>query len=68
MRTMTRQAPLLVGCWFRMFRMLSWIVRGINDLRKRDILKGFLRDWKCDFICLQETNLEEVSLSIIRSL
>jgi len=50
------------------FRLLSWDVRGINDLRKRDVLKFFLRDWKCDLICLQETKLEDVSLSVIRSL
>ena len=43
-------------------------MRGINDLRKRDVLKKFLRDWKCDLVCLQETKLEEVSLSIVRSL
>ena len=43
-------------------------MRGINDLRERDVLKGFLRDWKCDLICFQETKLEEVSCSVIRSL
>ena len=41
---------------------------GLNDLRKRDVLENFLRDWRCDLICLQETKLEVVSLSIIRSL
>jgi len=51
-----------------MFRMLSWNVRGINDLRKRDVLKRFLRDWKCDLICFQETKLEDILLSVIRSL
>ena len=65
---MTGQAPLRVGCWFRMFRMLSWNVRGINDPRKRDVLKSFLRDWKCDLVCLQETKLEEVSSPDVRSL
>ena len=43
-------------------------MRGINDLRKRDVLKSFLREWKCDLICLQETKLEDVSPSVIRSL
>ena len=57
-----------VGCWFRMFRMLSWNVSGINDLCKRDVLKSFLRDWKCDLICLQEIKLEEVTCSVVRSL
>jgi len=51
-----------------MFRLFSLNVRGINDLRKRDVLRSFLRDWKCDLICLQETNLEDVLLSVISSL
>jgi len=48
--------------------MLSCNVRGINDLRKRDVLQIFLRDWKCDLVCLQKTKLEEVSCSVVRSL
>ena len=48
--------------------MLSWNVRGISDLRKRDVLKNFLRDCKCDLVCLQETKLEEVTCSAVRSL
>jgi len=48
--------------------MLSWNVRGINDLRKIDVLKSFMRDWKCDLVCLQETESEEVSCSVVRSL
>jgi len=51
-----------------MFRMLSWNVRGISDLLKRDVVKSFLRGWKCDLICLQETKLQDISLSVIRSL
>ena len=64
---MTGQAPLPVGCWSHMFRTLPWNVKGINDLRKRDVLKSFLRDWKCDLVCLQETKIE-VSCSVVRSL
>jgi len=51
-----------------MFRLLSWNVRGLNDSHKRDVIKSFLREWRCDLICLQETKLEVVSLSVIRSL
>jgi len=65
---MTGQLPRLARCLCLMFRLLSWNVRGINDLHKRDVLKSFLRDWKCDLICLQETKLEDDSLSIICSL
>ena len=38
-------------------KILSWNVRGLNDGRKRLIVKNLLRDWKCDVICLQETKL-----------
>ena len=65
---MIRKILLLAECSCLMFRLLSWNVRGINDLYKRDILKSFLRDWKCDLICLQETKLEAISLPTIRSL
>jgi len=51
-----------------MFRLLSWNVRGLNDSRKRDVIKSFLREWRYDLICLQETKLEAVSLFVIRSL
>ena len=43
-------------------------MRGINDRDKRALLKNFLRDWKCDLICIQETKLEEVALPNIRSI
>ena len=61
---------LLAGCWGLMFRMRSWNVgfETLNDLRKRDVLESFLRDWRCDLIFLQETKLEIVSLSVVRSL
>ena len=38
-------------------KILSWNVKGLNDRRKRSIVKNLLRDWKCDVICLQETKL-----------
>ena len=38
-------------------KILSWNVRGLNDCRKRLIVKNLLREWKCDVICLQETKL-----------
>ena len=42
---------------FMNLKILSWNVRGLNDRRKRSIVKNLLRDWKCDVICLQETKL-----------
>ena len=43
-------------------------MRRLNDCHKRDVIKSFLREWRCDLICLQEIKLEVVSLSVIRSL
>jgi len=51
-----------------MVRLLSWNVRGLNDREKRVLLKNVLREWNCDLICLQETKLEKVELSDIRSI
>ena len=42
---------------FMNLKILSWNVRGLNDRRKRSIVKNLLRDRKCDVICLQETKL-----------
>jgi len=43
-------------------------VRVINDRDKRLLLKNILRDWSCNLVCIQETKLEEVKLSDIRSI
>ena len=53
-------AEFLVSWGFFVFmnlKILSWNVRGLNDGRKRLIVKNLLRDLKCDVICLQETKL-----------
>ena len=39
---------------FMNLKIISWNVRGLNDSRKRLIVKNLLREWKCDVICLQE--------------
>jgi exonuclease III len=49
-------------------RILSWNVKGLNNPRKRELVKNLLRDWKGDVVCLQETKLAVVDLKIIRSL
>ncbi len=43
-------------------RVISWNVRGLNNPKKREFVKYWLRNWKCDMVCLQETNLAEVDL------
>ena len=33
---------------FMNLKIISWNVRGLNDSRKRLIVKNLLREWKCD--------------------
>ena len=42
---------------FMKLKILSWNVKGLNDFRKRLVVKNLLREWKCDVVCLQETKL-----------
>jgi endonuclease/exonuclease/phosphatase family metal-dependent hydrolase len=49
-------------------KILSWNVRGLNEGDKRLKVRNLLRQWKADIICLQETKLDFVSNSLVRSL
>ena len=53
---------------FMKLKILSWNVRGLNNPRKREVVKNLLRDWKGDVVCLQEIKLAAANLSIIRSI
>ena len=64
-------AELFVSWGFLVFmnlKILSWNVRGLNDCRKRLIVKNLLREWKCDVICLQKTNLASLDRQLVGSL
>ncbi len=45
----------------RIYRFLSWNVRGLNDSAKCCLIKSFIRNSKCSVICLQETKLAATS-------
>lgn len=49
-------------------KILSWNVRGLNDVNKRLRIRSLLRSWKVDIVCFQETKLSHVDRNIIRSL
>ena len=36
--------------------------------KKKEVLKNLLREWRCDIICLQETELDCIDLGVVRSL
>ena len=49
-------------------RIISWNVRGLNCSLKRSQIKNALKLWKGKVICFQETKLENISRSVVRSL
>jgi exonuclease III len=49
-------------------KLLTWNVRGLNDPKKRVVLKNWLRKWKVDVVCLQETKLDKVDGRMISSI
>ena len=49
-------------------KILSWNVWGVNDKNKRSSIKALIRAQKVDLVCLQETNMSQMSLGVVRSL
>ncbi len=45
----------------RIYKFLSWNVRGLNDLAKCSSVKSFIRNSKSCLVCLQETKLASTS-------
>lgn len=48
--------------------ILSWNVRGINDVNKRLRIRSLLRNWKIDIVCFREMKMGFIDRSIIHSL
>lgn len=38
--------------------IISWNVRGLNDIDKRRVIKSLIHDWRADIYCFQETKME----------
>ena len=49
-------------------KILSWNVRGANDVSKRKLIKMFLKTQKADVVCIQETKWKSWSKELVRSL
>jgi hypothetical protein len=49
-------------------KLLSWNVRGLNEMDKRLEIRGLLRDWRADIVCLVETKMAVISREVVRSL
>jgi hypothetical protein len=48
--------------------IVTWNVRVVNALNKRFRIKGLLKEWKADLVCLLETNMEIITWVVVRSL
>ena len=49
-------------------KILSWNVRGVNDINKRKIIKALISSQKVDLVCLYETKMQDISLGVVQSL
>ncbi|KAF5471907.1 hypothetical protein F2P56_008670 [Juglans regia] len=49
-------------------KIVSWNVRGLNEVEKRLWIRHLLREWKADIVCLQETKLKVINRKIVRTL
>lgn len=48
-------------------KIVTWNVRGMNEVEKRIKIRRRLREWKADIVCLQETKMENVSREVVLS-
>ena len=49
-------------------KLLSWNVRGANDINKRRIIKSVVRKQKVDLLCIQETKIKLMTEGVVKSL
>jgi hypothetical protein len=49
-------------------KIVSWNVRGLNEMKKRLRVRRLLSQWKVDIVCLQETKLEVITHGLVLSL
>jgi hypothetical protein len=49
-------------------KIMSWNVRGLNEVKKRLRVRRLLSQWKADIVCFQETKLEVITHDLVLSL
>jgi hypothetical protein len=49
-------------------KFLSWNVIGLHEMEKRLEIRGLLRDWRADIVCLVETKMAIISREVVQSL
>jgi exonuclease III len=49
-------------------KILSWNVKRLNMEEERMKIKGLIREWKEDIVCLQEAKVQTVTRELIQSL
>ena len=49
-------------------KLMSWNVRGANDVNKRRIIKSVVRKQKVDLMCIQETKIQSMTDGVVKSL
>jgi exonuclease III len=49
-------------------KIIVWNVRGLNAFKKRLRIRGLLKEWKADIVCLIETKMEFITREVVRSL
>jgi hypothetical protein len=46
-------------------KILTWNVRGLNELNTKLRIKGLIREWKVDLVCLLETKMEFITRAVV---
>jgi exonuclease III len=49
-------------------KIVVWNVRGLNAMDQRLRIRGLLKNWKAEIVCLSETKLENIYRDVVRSL
>ena len=49
-------------------KIIAWNVRGLNAFKKRLRIRGLLKEWKADVVCLIETKMGVITREVVQSL